>query len=149
MPTRPSFPKQGASCSLTLSLSCITHPEQLNHGVSEGKAAAGRTLTWMLIGRSLMQTKPGKFFSLGSAWSGTDEQMVQLYLHGRYCNSCVQRYPLEPSWLRRLSGAARLVPSSRRLVRFLGVRLCDPSRSHGASGARARQRARIHQFPRL
>jgi hypothetical protein len=34
-----------------------------------------------------MQTKLNKFFSLGSAQSGTDEQMVQLYLHARYCNS--------------------------------------------------------------
>jgi hypothetical protein len=37
----------------------------------------------MLIWRSLMQTELNKFFSLGSAWSGTDEQMVQLYLHAR------------------------------------------------------------------
>ena len=54
-----------------------------NHGVSEGKTAAGRTLTGMLIWRSLVQTELNKFFSLGSAWSGTDEQMVQLYLHAR------------------------------------------------------------------
>jgi hypothetical protein len=66
-----------------LSLACITHPEQLNHGVSEGKAAAGRTLTEMLIWRPLMQTELNKVFSLGSAWSCTDEQMVHLYLHAR------------------------------------------------------------------
>src|SRR5215470_5976075 len=81
LPTRPSLPKQGASCTLTLSLACITHPEQLNHGVSKGKTAAGRTLTGVLIWRSLVQAELNKFFSLGSASSGTDEQMVQLYLH--------------------------------------------------------------------
>ncbi len=30
-----------------------------------------------------MQAELNKFFSLGSAWSGTDEQMVQLYPHAR------------------------------------------------------------------
>jgi hypothetical protein len=40
-------------------------------------------LTAMLIWPSLMQTEPHQFFSLGSAWSGTDEQMVQLYPHAR------------------------------------------------------------------
>jgi len=73
MPTRPSLPKQGASCTLTLNLSCIAHPEQLNHSVSEAKTAAGRTLTGMLIWRSLMQTELNKLFSLGSARSSTDE----------------------------------------------------------------------------
>ena len=28
-----------------------------------------------------MQSELNKFFSFGSAWSGTDEEMVQLYLH--------------------------------------------------------------------
>ncbi len=46
--------------------------------VGEGKTATGRTLTRMLIWRSLMQAELNKFFSRGSAWSGTDEQMVQL-----------------------------------------------------------------------
>ena len=32
-----------------------------------------------------MQTELNKFSSLGSAWGGTDEQMVQLYLHARKC----------------------------------------------------------------
>ena len=82
-PPRPSLPKQGAPCTLTLSLSCIAHPKQLNHGVGEGKTAIGRTLTGMLTWRSLMQAELNKFFSLGSAWSGTDEQMVQLYPHAR------------------------------------------------------------------
>jgi hypothetical protein len=30
-----------------------------------------------------MQTELNKFFSLGSAWSSTDEQVVQFYLHAR------------------------------------------------------------------
>src|SRR3974377_2181492 len=53
LPTRPSLPKQGAPCTLTLCLACITDPEQLNHGVSEGKTPAGRTLTGGLIWRAL------------------------------------------------------------------------------------------------
>jgi hypothetical protein len=77
------FPKQGSPCILTLSLSCIAHPNQLNHGVGEGKTAIDRTLTGMLIWRSLMQNELNKFFSLGNAWSGTGEQMVQLYPHER------------------------------------------------------------------
>ena len=87
MPTRPSLPKQGASCTLTLSLCCIAHPEQLHHGVNEGETTARRTLTGMLVGRPLVETELNKAFSLGSAWSGTNEQMVQLYLHVRQCNS--------------------------------------------------------------
>lgn len=42
-----------------------------------------------------MQTEVNKFFSLGSAWSGTDEEMVQLYPHTRLaptafpcCSAC-------------------------------------------------------------
>jgi hypothetical protein len=66
-----------------LSLSCIARPKQLNHGVGEAKTAIGRPLTGMLIWGSLMQTELNKFFSLGSAWSGTDEQMIQLYLQAR------------------------------------------------------------------
>ena len=80
-PTRPSLPKQGAPGTFALSLACVADPKQLNHGVGEGKTPIGRTLTGMLIGRSLMQAELNKFFSLGSAWSGTDEQMVQLYPH--------------------------------------------------------------------
>jgi hypothetical protein len=30
-----------------------------------------------------MQSELDKFFSLGSAWSGTDQEMVQLYPHTR------------------------------------------------------------------
>ena len=82
-PTRPSLPKQGAPGTLTLSLARVADPEQLNHGVGEGKTAIGRTLTGMLIWRSLMQAQLNKSFSLGSAWSGTDEEMVQLYPHTR------------------------------------------------------------------
>jgi hypothetical protein len=40
-------------------------------------------LTGMLIWRPLMQAELNEFFSLGSAWSGTDEEMVQLYPHTR------------------------------------------------------------------
>ena len=80
-PTRPSLPKQGAPGTLTLSLARVADPKQLNHGVAEGKTATGRTLTGMLIWGSLMQAELYKFFSFGSAWSGTDEQMVQLYPH--------------------------------------------------------------------
>ncbi len=80
-PTGPSLPKQGAPGTLTLSLACVADPKQLNHGVGEGKTAIGRTLTGVLIGRSFMQAGLNKFFSFGSAWSGTDEQMVQLYPH--------------------------------------------------------------------
>ena len=76
--TRPSLPKQGAPGTLILSLARVADPKQLNHGVGEGKTATGRTLTRMLIWRSLMQAELNKFFSRGSAWSGTDEQMVQL-----------------------------------------------------------------------
>src|ERR1700751_5573657 len=67
LPTRPSVPKQGASCTFALSLSCIVHPEQLNHCVGEGKTAAGRTLTGMLIRWPLMQTNLNESFSLRSA----------------------------------------------------------------------------------
>jgi hypothetical protein len=51
---------------LTLSLHCIAHPDQLNHGVGKGKAPTGRTLPRMLIWRPLMQTKLNKFFRLGA-----------------------------------------------------------------------------------
>ncbi len=82
-PTRPSLPKQRAPCTLTLGLACVADPKQLNPGIGEGKTAIGRTLTGMLIWRPLMQSELNKFFSLGSAWSGTDEEMVQLYPHTR------------------------------------------------------------------
>ena len=83
---------------MTLGLACIAHPEQLNHGVSEGKTAAGRTLAGMLIWRSLMQPELNKFFSLRSARIGTDEQMVQLYLHRGSVIHSDGRYPLEQPW---------------------------------------------------
>ena len=76
-------PKARCAWYFDLSLACVADPKQLNHGVGEGKTATGRTLTGMLIWRSLMQAELNKFFSRGSAWSGTDEQMVQLYPHAR------------------------------------------------------------------
>ena len=82
-PTRPSLPKQRTPCTLTLSLACVADPKQLNHGVGEGKTATGGALTGMLIWRPLMQAELNKSFSRGSAWSGTDDQMVQLYPHAR------------------------------------------------------------------
>ena len=108
LPTRPSLPKQGASCTLTLSFACITHPEQLNHGVSEGKTAAGRTLTEMLIWRSLMQTELNKCFGLGSAWS------VQT---NRWSNSICMR--------------GSVIQSDRRLVRAKSVTQDDSERVVG------------------
>jgi hypothetical protein len=51
--------------------------------LAKEKTAAGRTLTGMRIWWSLMQTELNKFFGLGSAWSDTDEQIVQLNLHAR------------------------------------------------------------------
>ena len=75
-PTRPSLPKQGALSTFASSFSFIANPKQLNHGIGKGKTPTRRTLPWMLICWSLMQAKLDKFFSLGSAWSGTDEQMV-------------------------------------------------------------------------
>ena len=68
---------------MTLGFSCITHPNQLNHGIDEGKTATGSTLTGMLIWRSLMQAELNKVFSLGGTYSCTDEQMVQFYPHAR------------------------------------------------------------------
>jgi len=82
-PTRPSLPEQRAPRTLTLSLARVADPNQLNHGVCEGKTAIGSTLTGMLIWRSFMQAELNKFFGLGSAWSRTDEQMVQLYPNAR------------------------------------------------------------------
>jgi len=82
-PTRPPLPKQGAPGALTLSVARVADPNQLNHGVDEGKTAIGRTLTRVLIGRPFMQAELNKFFSLGSTWSGTDEQMVQLDPHAK------------------------------------------------------------------
>ena len=75
-PTRPSLPKQGAPGTLTLSLACVADPKQLNHGVGEGKTAIRRTLSEVLIWRSLMQAELNKLFSLGTARSRTYEQMV-------------------------------------------------------------------------
>jgi len=80
-PTRPPLPKQGAPGTLTLSFSRVADPNQLNHGVDEGKTAIGRTLTGVLIGRSFMQAELNKFFSLRSAWSGTNEHMIQFEPH--------------------------------------------------------------------
>ena len=77
----PSLPQQRASGTLALRGFRITDPQQLDHGVSEGKPAAGRALAGMLIRRALMQTELNKFFSFGSVWSGADEYVVQLYLH--------------------------------------------------------------------
>lgn len=82
-PTIPPLPKQSAPGTLTLSVARVADPNQLNHGVDEGKTSIGRTLTGVLIGRSFMQAELNKFFSLGSTWSGTDAQMVQLYPHAR------------------------------------------------------------------
>jgi hypothetical protein len=59
----------------------MSHPFGLNRGVGEGETAISRTLTRMLVGRPLMQTELDKLFSLGSAFSGTDEQMLQFYSH--------------------------------------------------------------------
>jgi hypothetical protein len=63
------------------SFSFIADPKQLNHGISKGKTPTSRTLPWMLIWWSLMKAKLDKFSSFGGAWSGTDEQMVQLDPH--------------------------------------------------------------------
>ena len=80
-PTRPSLPKQGAPSTSVSSIAFIADPKQLNHGVGKGKTATGRTLTGMLIRRSLAQAELNQFVSLRSAWSGTDEQVVQLNAH--------------------------------------------------------------------
>lgn len=72
-PTRPSLPKQGALSIFASSFSFIADPKQLNHGVGKGKTPTSRTLPGMLIWWSLMKAKLDKSFSLGSAWSGTDE----------------------------------------------------------------------------
>src|SRR5215831_14010974 len=97
LPTRPSLPEQGAFCTLTLTLARIAHPEQFNHRVREGKTATGRALTRMLIWRSFMQTELNEFLGLWSAWSGTDKQMVQLYLHARQCNPIRPAISVGPS----------------------------------------------------
>src|SRR5690349_7374278 len=52
----PPLPKQGAPCTLTLSLPRVAHPKQFNHGVGKGKTSTGGTLSEMLIWRTLMQT---------------------------------------------------------------------------------------------
>ena len=65
--TKPSFPEQSALCILTLRLSCITHPEQLNHGIGERETTVGGALTCMLIRRSLMQAELYEFLSFGCA----------------------------------------------------------------------------------
>jgi len=80
-PTRPSLPKQGAPSTFASSLAFIADPKQLNHGIGKGKTATGRTLTGMLVGRSLAQAELNKFVSLRSTGSGTDEQVVQLNGH--------------------------------------------------------------------
>ncbi len=82
-PTRPSLPKQGAPDTLTLRFACVADPKQLNHGVGKGKTAIRCALSEVAIWRSLMQAELNEFFRLGTAWSGTDEQMVQLETHGR------------------------------------------------------------------
>jgi hypothetical protein len=88
LPTRPSLPKQGALSTFASSFSFIADPKQFNHGIGKGnigfaksKTPTSRTLPWMLIWWSLMKAKLDKSFSLGSARSGTDEQMVQLDPH--------------------------------------------------------------------
>ena len=80
-PTRPSLPEQGTPGTFASRLVLIADPKQLNHGVGKGKTPTGRTLTGMLIRRSLMQAELNKFLSFRSAWSGTDEQVVQLNAH--------------------------------------------------------------------
>jgi len=80
-PTRPSLPKQRALCPWTLSLFGIAYPKQLDHGIREGKTAIGRTLTGMLTWGPFMQTEMNQVFRFGSAWIGTDEQVVQLNSH--------------------------------------------------------------------
>jgi hypothetical protein len=65
-----------------LSFICVTHPEQLDHGISESKTSIRCALSGVLISRSLMQAELNKFFCLGSTWSGADEQMVWLETHG-------------------------------------------------------------------
>jgi hypothetical protein len=79
--TRPSLPKQGALTAFASSFSFIADPKQFNHGISKGKTPTSRTLPRMLIWWSPMKAKLDKFFSPGSAWSGADEQMVQLDPH--------------------------------------------------------------------
>ena len=80
-PTRPSLPEQGALSTFALSFSFIANPKQLNHGIGEGKTPTSSTLPGMVIRWSLMKATLDKFFSLRSAGSGTDEQMVQLDPH--------------------------------------------------------------------
>ena len=81
MPTRPSLPKQGASCVSALNLGYIADPQQFNHCVRERKSAAGSTLTGMLIWRPLSQSDLKQPLGLWSARSGAHEQMVQFYTH--------------------------------------------------------------------
>jgi hypothetical protein len=74
----PHLPDQTTSprveCAAIVHFELPVHrPKQLNHGVGEGKTPIRRTLSGMLIWRSLTQTEPNKFFSFGSTWSGTDE----------------------------------------------------------------------------
>ena len=98
--TRPSLPKQGLPCALTLSLHCIAHPDQLNHGVGKGKTSTGRTLPRMLIWRSLMQTELNKFFRLRSPRTGADKQMIQLDPHTSKSTS-IRIVFIEPGCMRR------------------------------------------------
>jgi hypothetical protein len=44
-----------------------------------------------------MQAALNKFFSLGSTWSGTDEQMVQLYPHAKSVIQSDRRHSSEAS----------------------------------------------------
>ncbi len=83
LPTRPSLPKEGAPRTIALSFLCIANPDQLNHGICEEKASICRALARMPIGRPLTQTEPDKLVTRRSAWSGTDEEMVQLNAHVR------------------------------------------------------------------
>jgi len=81
LPARPSLPEGSAISIFAASFSFIADPKQLNHGIGERESSTSRTLSEMLTGRSLMKTKLKKFFSFGSALSGTDEQVVQFDPH--------------------------------------------------------------------
>src|SRR5215469_4478004 len=138
----PSFPKQGASCTLTLSLSCIAHPEQLHHGVNKGETTARRTLTGMRVGRSLVETEMNKAFSLGSAWSGTNEQMVQLYLHVRQCNS------IGPAlWVKTILAVRSVATSFACALRFTRSLPPHPLILQRNQAARKRLAFRQSEFP--
>src|SRR6185295_2600769 len=79
---RPPRPEPCGRGEVGPGLARVRHPEQLEVGVLEEEAAAGRALARMRVGRALGQAEPREARRLRRALRAADEDVIERVRHG-------------------------------------------------------------------